>query len=155
MSARQGRIVCAIILTASALLTACADETSQTQSEPNYAFVFFDSDSATLGKQAKQKLSDVMLEPTEPIKAVLKPDSTKTICVTGHADGTGTEDANRELGQRRAVAVAKYLVELGAPEKRIKVSTLGSSKPLVITPPNTPAAANRRVEVIFGCNGGR
>jgi peptidoglycan-associated lipoprotein len=155
MSAWPVRVVRSNIVAAFIGLTSCV-EPSQTQSyEPNYVLVFFDSGSTSLNKQAKQKLSDVMVEPTEPIKAVLRPDSSRMICVTGHADAVGSESDNKELGQRRAVAVAKYLIELGAPEKRIIVGSLGSFKPLVVTPPNTSAAANRRVEVVFGCQPGR
>jgi len=155
MSAWPVRVVRSSIVAAFIGLTSCA-EPSPTQSyEPNYVLVFFDSGSTSLNKQAKQKLSDVMVEPTEPIKAVLKPDSPRMICVTGHADAVGSESNNKELGQRRAVAVAKYMIELGAPEKRITVGSLGSAKPLVVTPPNTSAAANRRVEVVFGCEPGR
>ena len=155
MGALQRRVACSMVAAASAWLMSCNGEQQAPSQEPNYALVFFDSGSTSLNKQAKQKLSDVMLEPTEPIKAVLKPDSSKMICVTGHTDAVGAEYQNKELGQRRAVAATKYLVELGAPEKRIVVRSLGSSKPLVVTPPNTSAAANRRVEVVFGCDTGR
>jgi outer membrane protein OmpA-like peptidoglycan-associated protein len=140
------------IVAAFALLTACADEAMALRSsEPNYTMVFFDSGSSSLGKQAKQRLSEVVLKPWEPIKSVLKPDSSQKICVIGNSDKSGSEAANKEFGQRRADAVARYLVELGVPEKRIVTSSLGSSKPLVITPPNTPEVANRRAEIVFGC----
>jgi outer membrane protein OmpA-like peptidoglycan-associated protein len=140
------------IIAAFALLAACAEEPMPLLgSDPNYSMVFFDSGSSSLSKQSKQKLSDDVLTPLAPIKAVLRPDSSKKICVTGHSDNTGSEATNKELGQRRAVVVAKYLVELGVPQERIVVSSLGSSKPLVVAPPNTSAVANRRVEVVFGC----
>src|SRR5215467_7704160 len=155
MEALQRRVACSMVAAASAWLMSCNGEQQAPSQEPNYVLVFFDSGSTSLNKQAKQKLSDVMVEPTEPIKAVLKPDSPRMICVTGHADAVGSESNNKELGQRRAVAVAKYMIELGAPEKRITVGSLGSAKPLVVTPPNTSAAANRRVEVVFGCEPGR
>ena len=57
------------------------------------------------------------------------------VCVGGHSDKTGTEPVNREVAQRRADAVTKYLVELGVPQERIVTSSLGSSKPLVVTAP--------------------
>jgi outer membrane protein OmpA-like peptidoglycan-associated protein len=139
-----------------ALLAACAEEAMPLLgSDPNYSMVFFDSGSSTLGKQARQKLSDDVLKPSPPIKAVLRSESSAKICVTGHADNTGSEVINKEIGQRRADAVAKYLVELGAPQQRIVVGTLGSSKPLVVVPPNTPVVTNRRVEVVFGCDSAR
>jgi peptidoglycan-associated lipoprotein len=155
MSAWRVRVARSSIVAAFMGLTSCAEPSPTQNYEPNYVLVFFDSGSTSLNKQAKQKLSDVMVEPTEPIKAVLKPDSPRMICVTGHADAVGSESNNKELGQRRAVAVAKYMIELGAPEKRITVGSLGSAKPLVVTPPNTSAPANRRVEVVFGCEPGR
>ena len=154
MLARRAGIACSTMVAASALLISCTNGAEEPPNEPSYVLVLFESGSVSLGKQAKQKLSDAMLEPTAPIKAVLRPDSPKTICVTGHTDAVGSESENKEIGQRRAVAVAKYLIELGAPEKRIVVSSLGSTKPLVVTPPNTSAAANRRVEVVFGCSPG-
>ena|SRR5258708_21020172 len=142
----------ATLFAAFVLLAACAEDSMALRgSEPNYTMVFFDSGSAALGKQAKQRLSDVVLNPWEPIKTVLKPDSSQKICVTGNSDNTGSEAANKEFAQRRAEAVAKYLVELGVSQERIVVRSLGSSKPLVITPPNTREVTNRRVEIIFGC----
>jgi peptidoglycan-associated lipoprotein len=142
----------ATLFAAFVLLAACAEDSMALRSsEPNYTMVFFDSGSSALGKQAQQRLSEVVLTPWEPIKTVLKPSSSQRICITGNTDNTGSEAVNREFGQRRADAVAKYLVELGAPRERMVVRSLGSSKPLVITPPNTPEVTNRRVEIIFGC----
>ena len=135
-----------------ALLAACAEDSTALQgSEPNYAMVFFDSGSSALSKRAKEKIAGVVSTPVEPIKSVLKPNSPKKICVTGNSDNTGSEAVNKEIGQRRADATAKYLVELGVPQERLVVRSLGSSKPIVITPPNTPEVANRRVEIVFGC----
>lgn len=141
-----------IVVMACALLAACADESREPHgSEPNYTMVFFASGSVSLSKQARQEISDAVSNPTGPLKGTLKADSQKKVCITGHSDNTGPEAANKEFGQRRADAVAKYLVELGVPQQRIVVSSLGSSKPLVVTPPNTPEIANRRVEVVFSC----
>lgn len=137
---------------AALVLAACAEEPSALRgSEPNYTMVFFASGSTSLGKQARQEISKAVADPTPPVRAVLKPNSAAKICVTGHSDNTGAEPGNKEFGQRRAEAVAKYLVELGVPQRRIVTSSLGSARPLVVTPPNTPEVANRRVEIVFGC----
>ena len=76
------------------------------------------------------------------------------VCVTGHTDRTGPEAVNREVAQRRADAAAKYLAELGVPQERIVTASLGSSKPLVVTGPQTSEISNRRVEIVVGCGGG-
>ena len=66
--------------------------------------VFFDFDSAALTDGAQSTLRDVA--------AYLKK-SGKSAVVEGHADERGTREYNLALGDRRAVAVKKYLVGLG------------------------------------------
>jgi len=105
----------------------------------------------TLNKRAQDQLTYTVTNPTPPIKAALQPSSKAKICVTGHTDKVGPETVNKEVGQRRADAVAKYLVGLGVPEQRIVTASLGSSRPLVVTGPGTSEISNRRVEVVFGC----
>src|ERR1044071_2299965 len=141
-----------IIVATCAILAACLDDQQALQtSDPIYTMVFFATDSVTLNKRAQDQLANTVREPTPPIKAALQPNSKARICVTGHTDKVGPETINIEVGQRRADAVAKYLVELGVPQQRIVTSSLGSSKPLVVTGPGTPEISNRRVEVVFGC----
>ena len=141
-----------IVFATCAVLTACLDDQQALQtSDPIYTMVFFATDSVTLNKRAQDRLTDTVRNPTPPIKAALQPNSKAKICVTGHTDKVGPETINTEVAQRRADAVAKYLVELGVPQQRIVTASLGSSKPLVVTPPGTPEISNRRVEVVFGC----
>ena len=141
-----------IVIAACAALTACLDDEQALRSdEPSYTMVFFASDSVALNKRAKDQLGHTVSNPTPPIKAALQPNSKAKICVTGHTDKVGPETMNKEIAQRRADAVAKYLVELGVPQQRIVTASLGSSKPLVVTAPGTPELSNRRVEVVFGC----
>ena len=141
-----------IVVATCALLAACVDDQQALQtSDPIYTMVFFDSDSVTLNKRARNQLAETIRNPTPPIKAALQPNSKAKICVTGHTDKVGPETINKEVAQRRADAVAKYLAELGVPQQRIVTASLGSSKPLVVTAPGTPEISNRRVEVVFGC----
>jgi peptidoglycan-associated lipoprotein len=141
-----------IVVASCAMLTACVDDQQALQtSDPIYTMVFFATDSVTLNKRAQDQLSHTVNNPTPPIKAALQPNSKAKICVTGHTDKVGPETINKEVGQRRADAVAKYLVGLGVPEQRIVTASLGSSKPLVVTGPGTSEISNRRVEVVFGC----
>jgi outer membrane protein OmpA-like peptidoglycan-associated protein len=141
-----------IVVASCAVLAACLDDQQALQtSDPIYTMVFFATDSVSLNKRAQDQLANTVSNPTPPIKAALQPNSKAKICVTGHTDKVGPETINKEVAQRRADAVAKYLVELGVPQQRIVTASLGSSKPLVVTAPGTPEISNRRVEVVFGC----
>jgi peptidoglycan-associated lipoprotein len=136
-----------IVVASCAMLAACIDDQQALQSsEPVYTMVFFASDSTALSKRARDQLADFVAKPIGPIKTMPK----AKVCVGGHSDKTGAEPVNREVGQRRADAVAKYLVELGVPRERIVTSSLGSSRPLVVTPPQTSELSNRRVEIVVG-----
>ena len=141
-----------IVVAACVTLAACVDDQQALQtSDPIYTMVFFATDSVSLNKRAQDQLTNTVGNPTPPIKAALQPNSKAKICVTGHTDKVGPETINKEVAQRRADAVAKYLVELGVPQQRIVTASLGSSRPLVVTAPGTPEISNRRVEVVFGC----
>jgi outer membrane protein OmpA-like peptidoglycan-associated protein len=140
-----------IAVAALALLTACEQEQALQSGDPNYTMVFFATDSVTLNRRAQDTLTAAVKEPTPPVRAALLPKSKAKICVTGHSDRVGPDTINVEVARRRADAVAKYLVGLGVPEQRMVITSLGSSKPLVVTPPGTPEISNRRVEVVFGC----
>ena len=141
-----------IVVATCVMLAACVDDQQALQtSDPIYTMVFFATDSVSLNKRAQDQLTNTVRDPTPPIKAALQPNSKAKICVTGHTDKVGPETINKEVGQRRADAVAKYLVELGVPQQRIVTESLGSSKPLVVTAPGTSEISNRRVEVVFGC----
>ena len=141
-----------IVVATCATLAACVDDQQALQtSDPIYTMVFFATDSVSLNKRAQDQLTNTIRDPTPPIRAALQPNSKAKICVTGHTDKVGPETINKEVAQRRADAVAKYLVELGVPQQRIVTASLGSSKPLVVTAPGTPEISNRRVEVVFGC----
>lgn len=141
-----------IVVATCATLAACVDDQQALQtSDPIYTMVFFATDSVALNKRARDQLSYTVNNPTPPIAAALQPESKAKICVTGHTDKVGSEAVNKDVAQRRADAVAKYLVELGVPQQRVVTASLGSSKPLVVTAPDTSEIANRRVEVVFGC----
>jgi hypothetical protein len=69
------------------------------------------------------------------------------ITVTGHTDLVGGEQANLDLGRKRAVAVAAALAEAGVPLSMMDVVSAGESTPAVETEGREPR--NRRVEVRF------
>ena len=66
--------------------------------------------------------------------------------IEGHTDSIGTVAANRDLSQRRAQAVADYLVGQGVSRDRLEVQGFGSAQPISGTGAGNPA--NRRVEAL-------
>ena len=106
---------------------------------------FFDPGSADLPQARRKMLADAF-RPGEV--CAINPDPRRRLVfhVTGHADGSGSEIANEQLGLRRAQNVADYLVELGVAREYICVSSRGSKSLLVKT--DGPEPQNRRVEIV-------
>jgi OOP family OmpA-OmpF porin len=52
------------------------------------------------------------------------------VVIVGHADRIGSDDYNKELSERRAMAVKDYLAQKGAPADRVEAQGRGESEPL-------------------------
>jgi outer membrane protein OmpA-like peptidoglycan-associated protein len=103
----------------------------------------FDFNESTLKPAHQAKIADVAAKLTMLLAKM--PGS--RITVSGHADLVGGEDVNLRVGQRRADAVERALVEAGVPAVSIHSSSEGKRAPVV-----KKAGAdgrNRRVEVRF------
>ena len=74
-----------------------------------------------------------------------KKGTARQIRVVGHADASGTPEANQTLSVKRAEAVKDYLVQKGADSSILTVVGQGSSDP--VNPSNPMAPENRRVEI--------
>lgn len=70
-----------------------------------------------------------------------------TIEITGHTDDVGSDEYNLELSKERANEVAKYLMENGIRQERIKTIGAGNKYPFDLNQANSHA--NRRVEIIL------
>jgi len=69
--------------------------------------------------------------------------------IEGHTDNVGSREANRILSQQRAEAVVSYLSsQYSVAAGRLEAVGMGDERPLIATPPQTPEARNRRVQVI-------
>ena len=73
------------------------------------------------------------------------PDS--LIDVYGHTDSTGSDAYNLDLSQRRADAVARYLISRGVSSARIQTKGMGEGYPVADNATAEGRALNRRVEV--------
>ncbi len=72
----------------------------------------------------------------------------KTIIeIAGHTDNVGGADFNKQLSQRRASAVARYLMSKGVTEPRIMTAGGGEDHPIASNSTEQGRATNRRVEV--------
>jgi outer membrane protein OmpA-like peptidoglycan-associated protein len=74
-----------------------------------------------------------------------KKGSGRQVRVVGHADASGTPEANQALSLKRAEAVKSYLVAKGADPEMLVVVGVGEND--LKNPANPTAAENRRVEI--------
>ncbi len=72
------------------------------------------------------------------------------VVIEGHCDERGTQEYNLALGERRASAAAKYLIDLGVSEKRIKTLSYGLERPLDKGHNEAAWARNRRAHFDAG-----
>ena len=71
------------------------------------------------------------------------------LTLQGHADERGSREYNIALGQKRADAVKRMMVLLGATEMQIETVSFGKEKPAAIGHDETAWAQNRRVEIVY------
>jgi chemotaxis protein MotB len=76
----------------------------------------------------------------------------RQIDVLGHTDSTPIKlsgwDDNWELSAQRALAVVRYLIKRGVPEKRIRAVACGAARPIASNATASGKAKNRRVEIV-------
>lgn len=69
--------------------------------------------------------------------------------LSGHTDERGTREYNLALGERRANAVARYLVSVGVNASQLSVVSYGKEKPVADGSNEEAWARNRRVELDY------
>jgi len=84
--------------------------------------VFFDYDQMAIRRDAIPILEQNAM-------VLLKRYPNREVLIQGHCDERGTEAYNLILGERRASAVKNYLVNLGVTSSRLRVLSLGKSRP--------------------------
>ena len=103
--------------------------------------LLFAFDSAKLDPADEDKLATVVSRLKNEA-----PDAKLTI--TGHTDSVGADAYNQKLSERRAQAVADYLVSNGIPASSIvSVGGAGESQPVADNSTKDGRAMNRRVEI--------
>ena len=102
-----------------------------------FAPVQFAFDSTTVSSEEQGKVAAV----AQSVRA-----SGKTVIVAGFTDNRGTEEYNRSLGERRALAVREALIAQGAAANKVQTVSFGKEMPTDPANSESAWAKNRRAE---------
>jgi peptidoglycan-associated lipoprotein len=102
--------------------------------------VYFDFDRSVLKPGEKPKVAAVA--------DYLKANSPKAVLVEGNCDERGTEEYNRALGERRALAAREELIRLGIDSTRVDTISYGKDKPAVDGHDEAAWSKNRRDDFV-------
>lgn len=101
----------------------------------------FDYDSAVVRKGEMMRV--------EAVVAALRLDANVKVRVEGNCDERGTEEYNRALGERRALAVREAMAKLGIDPQRVLTISYGEDRP--VSPGHNESAwrENRRADFVL------
>ncbi len=103
--------------------------------------VFFGLDSAELDERAQRAAeanADVLLRFPNWV-----------VTIEGHCDERGTPEYNLGLGERRALAAQRYLIQLGLAESRVRTVSYGKEFPFDPGHDDAAWASNRRAHFVI------
>lgn len=103
--------------------------------------VYFDYDSAAIRNDAEANLNK--------FADFAKANDVQGVTIEGHCDERGTREYNLALGDRRAVAVKKYLVGLGLDPNQMTTISYGKERPAVEGHNEAAWAKNRRGVIVL------
>jgi peptidoglycan-associated lipoprotein len=103
--------------------------------------VYFDYDSSSVKASDKPKITAVA--------DYLKANPQDAVEIEGHCDERGTEEYNRSLGERRALALREQLVSMGVDASRVDTLSFGKDRPIDSGHNEAAWKQNRRGEFIL------
>jgi peptidoglycan-associated lipoprotein len=106
---------------------------------PELSSVYFDYDRSDIRADARPTLKS-------NAQAIQSHSEWRSITLEGHCDERGSEEYNLALGERRATAAKRYLVDLGVPATKLVTVSFGESTPAVQGHDESAWRWNRRVE---------
>ena len=123
--------------------TATFDPDSMAQDRTAFAadIVYFDYDSSAIKPSEESKLAAVA--------SALKSDTAAKLLIEGNCDERGTEEYNRALGERRALAAREALVTDGVEADRIATRSYGQDRPADPGHNESAWKKNRRDEFVL------
>ncbi|MGA2656023.1 MAG: OmpA family protein [Verrucomicrobiota bacterium] len=102
--------------------------------------VYFDFDSSVIKSGEKPKINSVA--------EYLKGHPGEAVRIEGNCDERGTEEYNRSLGERRALASREALVEQGADSLMLETTSYGKDKPVALGHDESAWRLNRRCDFV-------
>ena len=103
--------------------------------------IYFSYDKFSIGTR-EQKILD-------KVAKYMQSNPSLGLIVEGHCDKRGSDEYNRALGERRALAVQDYLTNLGVSASRIRTQSYGEERPAVQGEDESAFSKNRRAELIL------
>lgn len=85
----------------------------------------------------------------QAVASALKSDPSTKLTIEGNCDERGTEEYNRSLGDRRALAAREALAKLGIDPARIRTMSYGKDKPADPGHDESAWSQNRRDEFVL------
>ena len=102
--------------------------------------ILFGFNSSSLSDEAKASLAE--------FAGVLKTTPDADVAILGHTDNVGSDKANQSVSEKRAKAVADFLIAQGTVSSQIKdVLGMSHTQPIASNDTEAGKAQNRRVEV--------
>ncbi|MGH8579424.1 MAG: OmpA family protein, partial [Gammaproteobacteria bacterium] len=107
--------------------------------------VLFEVDRSSLKPGAQRNLDQLV--------TFLKEHPEQKISIEGHTDSTASDSYNLKLSERRARAVAAFLVQNAISPERIRTLGYGEAYPKASNDTVAGRQENRRVEIVFAEKG--
>jgi peptidoglycan-associated lipoprotein len=104
--------------------------------------IYFEFDRSAIKASEQSKL--------DAVATYLKSTQGVQLLIEGHCDERGTEEYNRALGERRAIAAREYLLQKhGISSERVTTASFGKDRPASLEKTEEGYAKNRRDEFVI------
>ena len=111
------------------------------QSPLSVRIIYFEYDSSEIQSEYRSTV--------EAHAAYLSQNPDTSLTLEGHADERGSREYNLALGERRAQAVKRQMLILGASSNQIRLVSYGEERPQIDGHDEASWQQNRRVEIIY------
>ncbi len=103
--------------------------------------IYFSYDKFSIGAREKKILDQVA--------AYMQKNQGLGLIIEGHCDERGSDEYNRSLGERRALAVHDYLITIDIPSDRLQTQSFGEERLSVKGADESAHSKNRRAELML------